>query len=84
MACFPRIRYKPRHRDPARAASSRSAASISDASGQHYCDHETPRREATDTVRAILALRDQHRELIQHSSRVHGLRLFDLLFERPS
>lgn len=40
--------------------------------------------EATATARAILDLREEHRRLIQEkASRVNGLRLLDLLFERP-
>jgi len=40
--------------------------------------------EATATARAILDLREQHRRLIQErTSGVNGLRLLDLLFERP-
>lgn len=39
--------------------------------------------EATGTARSILTLRDRHRELIQDSVGVNGLRLLDLLFERP-
>lgn len=39
--------------------------------------------EATSTARSILALREAHRELIQDSLGVNGLRLLDLLFERP-
>lgn len=39
--------------------------------------------EATGTARSILSLREVHRELIQGSVGVSGLRLLDLLFERP-
>jgi Fic family protein len=40
--------------------------------------------EATATARAILDLREKHRRLIQEkTSGVNGLRLLDLLFERP-
>jgi Fic family protein len=40
--------------------------------------------EATATARAILDLREDHRRLIQEkTSGVNGLRLLDLLFERP-
>lgn len=40
--------------------------------------------EATDTARAILALRDEHRRQIQeHIPGVNGLRLLDLLYQRP-
>jgi Fic family protein len=39
--------------------------------------------EATDTARSILSLREAHRELIQDTLGVNGLRLLDLLFERP-
>jgi Fic family protein len=40
--------------------------------------------EATATARAILDLREEHRRLIQEkTSGVNGLRLLDLLFERP-
>ncbi|HEY7198255.1 MAG TPA: helix-turn-helix domain-containing protein, partial [Gaiellaceae bacterium] len=40
--------------------------------------------EATTTARAILELRDEHRRQIQEqTSGVNGLRLLDLLFERP-
>jgi Fic family protein len=40
--------------------------------------------EATATARAILELREAHRRLIQEkTSGVNGLRLLDLLFERP-
>ncbi|MBI3246543.1 MAG: Fic family protein [Deltaproteobacteria bacterium] len=40
---------------------------------------------ATETARAILALREQHREMImqQLSSTANGLKLLDYLFERP-
>jgi len=38
---------------------------------------------ATGTARSILSLREVHRELIQGSVGVSGLRLLDLLFERP-
>jgi Fic family protein len=40
--------------------------------------------EATTTARAILGLREEQRRRIQeHTSGVNGLRLLDLLFERP-
>ncbi|MCL4553312.1 MAG: Fic family protein [Candidatus Marsarchaeota archaeon] len=40
--------------------------------------------EATVTARAIVALRDEHRNLVQeHLLGMNGLRLLDLLFERP-
>jgi Fic family protein len=40
--------------------------------------------EATATARAILALREEHRRRIQEQTAgVNGLRLLDLLFERP-
>lgn len=39
--------------------------------------------EATDTARAILALREQHRELVQERTGLNGMRLLDLLFDRP-
>lgn len=39
--------------------------------------------EATGAVRSILSLREGHRELIQDRLGINGLRLLDLLFERP-
>jgi len=39
--------------------------------------------EATSTARSILSLREANRELIQDHVGVNGLRLLDLLFERP-
>ena len=39
--------------------------------------------EATRTARSILSLREANHELIQDSVGVNGLRLLDLLFERP-
>jgi len=39
--------------------------------------------EATDTARAILALREHHRELVADRTGVNGMRLLDLLFDRP-
>jgi Fic family protein len=40
--------------------------------------------EATTTARAILELREEHRHRIQEQmTGVNGLRLLDLLFERP-
>jgi Fic family protein len=40
--------------------------------------------EATVTVRAILNLREDHRRVVQeHTGGVNGLRLLDLLYERP-
>jgi Fic family protein len=39
--------------------------------------------EATSTARSILSLREANRELIQNRAGVNGLRLLDLLFERP-
>jgi Fic family protein len=38
---------------------------------------------AAGAARSILALRESHRELIQDRHGVNGLRLLDLLFERP-
>ncbi len=40
--------------------------------------------EATDTARAIVRLRDQHRALVQEKNQaINGLRVLDLLFQRP-
>ena len=39
--------------------------------------------EATNTARAILQLRDGHREIVQERSGLNGLRLLDLLYDRP-
>lgn len=39
--------------------------------------------EATSTAQAILALREQHRELVQERFGLNGLRLLELLFHRP-
>jgi Fic family protein len=40
--------------------------------------------EATGTARAILNIREEHRRVVQeHTGGVNGLRLLDLLFERP-
>lgn len=39
--------------------------------------------EATSTARSILSLREANCGLIQNRVRVNGLRLLDLLFERP-
>lgn len=39
--------------------------------------------EATETARAILALREQHRGLVQERTGLNGLRLLDFLFDRP-
>jgi cell filamentation protein, protein adenylyltransferase len=40
-------------------------------------------REATATAQAILDLRERHRNLIGQQTGVNGLRLHDLLFDRP-
>jgi Fic family protein len=39
--------------------------------------------EATETARAILELRERHREAIQDRAGLNGVRLLDLLFDRP-
>lgn len=39
--------------------------------------------EATDTARRILGLREQHRKLVQGMLGLNGIRLLELLFERP-
>lgn len=39
--------------------------------------------EATITARAILALREEHRELMRERTGLNGMRLLDLLFDRP-
>jgi Fic family protein len=39
--------------------------------------------EATRTAQRILALREQHRDAIQARLGVNGVRLHDLLFDRP-
>ena len=39
--------------------------------------------EATETARAILALREQNREVVQERSGLSGVRLLDFLFDRP-
>lgn len=39
--------------------------------------------EATETARAILALREQHREVVQERCGLNGVRLLDFLFDRP-
>lgn len=39
--------------------------------------------EATATTQAILDLRERHRELVGQSLGVNGMRLYDLLFDRP-
>jgi Fic family protein len=39
--------------------------------------------EATDTARAIIALREQLRQLVQDKPGLNGVRLLDLLFNRP-
>lgn len=39
--------------------------------------------EATETARAILALRDEHLALVQRPTGLNGVRLLDLLFRRP-
>lgn len=39
--------------------------------------------EATETARAILELRERHRELVQDHTGLNGVRLLDLLFDRP-
>ena len=39
--------------------------------------------EATATAQAILDLRERHRELVGQSAGVNGIRLHDLLFDRP-
>jgi Fic family protein len=39
--------------------------------------------EAVDTARAIIALRDRHRALLQEHAALNHLRLLDLLFEQP-
>ena len=39
--------------------------------------------EATETARAILALREEHRELVQEQTGLNGVRLLDFLFDRP-
>jgi Fic family protein len=39
--------------------------------------------EATSTARAILALREQHRQLVQERAGLNGMRLLDLLYDRP-
>jgi Fic family protein len=39
--------------------------------------------EAVDTAQAIIALRDQHRALLQERGAMNSLRLLDLLFQQP-
>jgi Fic family protein len=39
--------------------------------------------EATETARAILALREEHRGLVQERTGLNGVRLLDFLFDRP-
>ena len=39
--------------------------------------------EATETARAILQLRDRHRDAIQEHAGLNGFRLLDLLYDRP-
>ena len=39
--------------------------------------------EATQTAKAILELREQHRELVQDQTGLNGVSLLDLLFDRP-
>lgn len=39
--------------------------------------------EATETARSILGLRERHRELISQRTGLNGLRLHDVLFDRP-
>jgi Fic family protein len=39
--------------------------------------------EATRTAQAILHLRERHRELVRKRAGLNGVRLFDLLFDRP-
>ncbi len=39
--------------------------------------------EATATARSILALREEHRELVQEQTGLNGVRLLDFLFDRP-
>jgi Fic family protein len=39
--------------------------------------------EATETARAILGLRERHRELVGERIGLNGLRLLDLLYDRP-
>lgn len=39
--------------------------------------------EATKTAQAILALREEHRELVQERTGLNGVRLLDFLFDRP-
>ncbi len=40
-------------------------------------------KEATETAQAILRLREGHRELVQERTGLNGLRLHELLFQRP-
>ncbi|MGH2762612.1 MAG: Fic family protein [Thermoleophilaceae bacterium] len=39
--------------------------------------------EATQTARAILGLRERHRELVGERTGLNGMRLLDLLYDRP-
>jgi HTH DNA binding domain len=39
--------------------------------------------EATETARAILGLRERHRELVGERTGLNGMRLLDLLYDRP-
>jgi Fic family protein len=39
--------------------------------------------EATETARAILDLRERHRELVGERTGLNGMRLLDLLYDRP-
>jgi Fic family protein len=39
--------------------------------------------EATETARAILELRERHRQVVQARAGLNGVRLLDLLFDRP-
>ncbi len=39
--------------------------------------------EATETARAILALREEHREMVRAHTGLNGVRLLDLLYDRP-
>jgi Fic family protein len=43
----------------------------------------TTATEATETARAILELRERHRELVQDRAGLNGVRLLDMLFDRP-
>lgn len=39
--------------------------------------------EATETAQAVLVLREAHRDLVQERTGLNGMRLLDLLFDRP-